>query len=68
MPRKHRMYLPGVPSHIVQRGNNREPSFFSEDDYRYYLACLKQGLKRYKVSLHAYGLMTNHVHGLPRVC
>jgi putative transposase len=62
MPRKHRMYLPGIPSHIVQRGNNREPCFFSEDDYRFYLSSLSKGLKRYKVILHAYVLMTNHVH------
>jgi putative transposase len=56
------MYLPGVPAHVVQRGNNRDACFFHEDDYRYYLAVLAEGLKRYRVSLHAYVLMTNHVH------
>ncbi len=62
MPRRPRMYLPGIPAHIVQRGNNREPCFFSDDDYRYYLERLGQALKRYRVRLHAYVLMTNHVH------
>lgn len=62
MPRKQRMYLPGVPAHVVQRGNNRDACFFHEDDYRFYLAMLAEGLKRYRVALHAYVLMTNHVH------
>jgi len=56
------MYIPGVPCHLVQRGNNREPCFFADDDYQYYLECIRQGLKRYKARLHAYVLMTNHVH------
>lgn len=62
MSRRPRMYLPGIPAHVVQRGNNREPSFFSEEDYGYYLDCLKRGLCRYRIKLHAYVLMTNHVH------
>lgn len=62
MSRKPRMYLPGIPAHIVQRGNNRNDCFFAEEDYRYYLLCLGEGLRRYNVSLHAYVLMTNHVH------
>lgn len=56
------MYLPGVPAHIVQRGNNRGACFFTDEDYSFYLECLGQGLERYRVSLHAYVLMTNHVH------
>lgn len=62
MPRKTRMYLPGVPAHVVQRGHNRNACFFSDDDCRFYLECLGQGLRRYGVQLHAYVLMTNHVH------
>lgn len=62
MPRKPRMYLPGVPCHIVQRGNNRQATFFSEEDYRFYLKCLLSATQRYKVNVHAYVLMTNHVH------
>jgi len=58
------MYLPGVPCHIIQRGNNREACFFSEQDYRFYLDCLEDACKRYCVSVHAYVLMTNHTHVL----
>ena len=62
MPRKPRMYLPGIPAHVVQRGNNRDICFFSDDDYQFYLEVLGQGCRRYDVQLHAYCLMTNHVH------
>ena len=62
MPRKPRFYLPGVPVHIVQRGNNRDAIFFDESDYLAYLDWLKDALKRYDCQLHAYVLMTNHVH------
>lgn len=62
MPRKPRMYLADIPAHIVQRGNNRDACFFSDDDYLFYLDVLGQGLRRYHVKLHAYCLMTNHVH------
>ena len=64
MPRKSRFYLPDVPVHLVQRGHNRRPCFGDEADYRFYLDALQEGLKRYNASLHAYCLMTNHVHWL----
>ncbi len=47
MPRKPRMYLADIPAHIVQRGNNRDACFFSDDDYLFYLDVLAQGLRRY---------------------
>ncbi len=62
MPRKSRVYVPGVPAHIVQRGHNRQATFFAEDDYHFYLDILAQGCRRYGVQLHAYCLMTNHIH------
>lgn len=62
MPRKPRMFVPGIPVHVVQRGNNRQATFFDEQDYLIYLEALAQGLKRYRADLHAYVLMTNHVH------
>jgi putative transposase len=40
MPRKPRMYLPGVSCHVIQRGNNRDATFFAEQDYQFYLECL----------------------------
>ena len=62
MPRKTRMYLPDIPVHVVQRGNNRDACFFCEDEYRYFLDRLREGQGRFGVALHAYVLMTNHVH------
>ncbi len=62
MPRKPRFFLPEVPVHIVQRGHSREPVFFEDHDYSAYLRWLKEGAERYKVDIHAYVLMTNHIH------
>jgi len=62
MPRKRRMYLSDVPSHVVQRGNDRHACFFEEENYLFYLHCLGEACKRYGVAVHAYVLMTNHVH------
>lgn len=56
------MYLPGIPAHVVQRGNNKGPCFFQEEDYRVYLAALMDAAVKYEVAVHAYVLMTNHVH------
>jgi putative transposase len=62
MPRKPRFFLPGVPVHVVQRGNNRQPIFFDDFDYRAYLDGLKEASERWACRIHAYVLMTNHVH------
>ncbi len=62
MPRKPRLVLPGVPQHVIQRGHNREPCFYSEDDYVRYLDNLYQAAELNQVAIHAYVLMTNHVH------
>lgn len=64
MPRLPRFNLPGVPQHIIQRGNNRQACFFTGDDYRFYLECLKAAAAREGCDIHAYVLMTNHVHVL----
>ncbi len=62
MPRKPRFHVPGIPVHVVQRGNNRQAVFYDEQDYRTYLGWLKEGAQRYRCAIHAYVLMTNHVH------
>ncbi|VAW89894.1 Transposase and inactivated derivatives [hydrothermal vent metagenome] len=64
MPRRARMYLPGLPYHIVQRGNNREACFLEPDNYQFYLELWKKLSRRYGVAIHAYCLMTNHIHFL----
>jgi putative transposase len=62
MPRKPRFNLPGIPQHVIQRGNNREQCFMTEADYQRYLDDLSQSATRFSCQLHAYVLMTNHVH------
>jgi putative transposase len=62
MPRRSRIHLPGLPLHIVQRGHNRDACFFGEDDYHAYRHWLGEALKSSACQLHAYALMTNHVH------
>jgi putative transposase len=62
MPRKPRMYLAGVPCHVLQRGNNHAACFFTDYDYAFYLAVLADACRRYRVRVHAYVLITNHVH------
>ena len=62
MPRRARIVVPGIPWHIIQRGNNRSACFYTDDDYRKYLATLKEQAKKYDCLIHAYCLMTNHVH------
>ena len=62
MPRKPRFYLPNIPVHIVQRGHSREPVFFENADYQAYLFWLQEAALRYGCDIHAYTLMTNHIH------
>ena len=62
MPRKPRFFLADIPAHIVQRGHSREPVFFEHGDYRAYLTWLGEAARRYDCAIHAYVLMTNHVH------
>ena len=62
MPRKRRPYMAGVPCHIVQRGNNRQACFFGDDDFGFFMNVLTNTLEEFEVDLHAFVLMTNHVH------
>lgn len=62
MPRRARIALPDVPLHLIQRGNNRQACFFAEDDCRFYLDWLAEQAPRCGCRLHAWVLMTNHVH------
>ena len=62
MPRPKRICIPGLPHHVVQRGNNRSATFYCDDDYASYLTFLRDAAHKHQVSVHAYALMTNHVH------
>jgi putative transposase len=62
MPRPPRLEYPGITLHVVQRGNNRQVCFFRDRDREYYLHQLGKLLHELSCELHAYVLMTNHVH------
>ena len=62
MPRRARIVLPNVPVHLIQRGNNRQPCFFADEDYQRYLDWLTEYASKWDCRIHAYVLMTNHVH------
>src|SRR5215213_4820587 len=62
MPRQPRLLLPGVALHIVQRGNNRNACFVGDHDYLCYLTYLRKLSPKHGCVVHAYCLMTNHVH------
>ncbi len=62
MARPPRLELAGAPLHIIQRGVNRAACFFGDVDRRFYLKCLGKFAVRRGCLVHAYVLMTNHVH------
>ena len=62
MARLPRFDLPGIAQHVIQRGNDRQPCFAAEEDYLHYLQELDEAAMRFGCAIHAYVLMTNHVH------
>lgn len=62
MARLPRLDLPGIPQHIVQRGNDHQPCFAEAGDYLRYRQELREAAAKHGCALHAYVLMTNHVH------
>ena len=62
MARHPRLELAGVPLHVIQRGVNRSACFFTDIDRRFYLKCLAKYAGRRGCAIHAYVLMSNHVH------
>jgi len=62
MPRTARFIVPCVPLHILQRGHNRCPCFVEASDYDLYLRLLEQFSHLHGCRVHAYALMTNHIH------
>jgi putative transposase len=68
MPRAARVIVVDVPYHVTQRGNRKQDVFYSDGDYRMYLAWLNDYAERYGLEILAYCLMPNHVHivAIPR--
>jgi putative transposase len=62
MPRSRRLIFPGAPHHVIQRGHNKERCFFRERDFVLYLGLLQEYARKHGCQIHAYVLMTNHVH------
>ncbi len=62
MPRRPRVTLPHLPLHVIQRGNNHQACFVADEDYGFYLDWLKEYAGKTGCAIHAYVLMTNHVH------
>ncbi|MGQ0546529.1 MAG: transposase [Betaproteobacteria bacterium] len=62
MPRPLRLFIPGVATHLIQRGVNRGACFRHETDYVVYLLQLRDFSRKLGCAVHAYCLMTNHVH------
>jgi putative transposase len=62
MARLPRFFVPDTPQHVIQRGNNRQAIFQTPDDRAFYKDCLAFAARRHGVVVHAYVLMTNHVH------
>uniref|UniRef100_UPI001E2EAAD4 transposase n=1 Tax=Methylophilus sp. Leaf408 TaxID=2876561 RepID=UPI001E2EAAD4 len=62
MARLPRFVLFGHPQHVIIRGNNRAPVFAAEDDYQFFLDKLADAAKKHQCDIHAYVLMTNHIH------
>ena len=62
MARQPRLDVPGIPQRVVQRGNNRLPCFLDDSNRRRYLQLLRESSLATGCALHAYVLMTNHVH------
>ena len=62
MARRPRLFAAGVLYHVIVRGNQRQKTFTSESDYRAYIERLGWYRKKYGYAIHAYCLMSNHVH------
>ena len=62
MPRSLRNYQPGACVHVMQRGDNHAHVFHDDEERHHYLGLLDEACQRHACDLHAYVLMTNHVH------
>jgi len=62
MARLPRLCLSGIPQHIIQRGNNRQICFASNEDFAAYAYWLNEYSAKYEIAIHAWVFMTNHVH------
>ncbi|RJG07268.1 transposase [Noviherbaspirillum cavernae] len=64
MARLPRLVVPQQPHHIIQRGIDRQPIFRDAADYTAFLAWLREASRQFKVAIHAYVLLPDHLHVL----
>ncbi len=62
MGRYARQTITDVPYHVINRGNNHQPTFFNDDDYHYFLESLSYAKEKYPCRIYSFVFMTNHVH------
>ncbi len=62
MARRPRLFISDVPYHVLQRGNNKNPIFFSSRDYLFFLEVLQEAKLKHPCVIYGYCLMTNHFH------
>jgi len=62
MARLPRICLPDIPLHVIQRGNNRLACFGGNEDFSAYAHWLEEYSRKFRVAIHAWVFMTNHVH------
>ncbi len=62
MARLPRLVVPNHPHHLIQRGNDHQAIFRDADDYTKFLAWLREAAKQFRVAIHAYALMPDHLH------
>jgi putative transposase len=62
MARLKRLFIPGVPQHVMVRGNDKHDIFRTEADRYYFRGCLQEAALRNELAIHAYVLMSNHIH------
>ncbi len=62
MARLPRLIVPHQPHHVIQRGAGQQAVFRDDDDYLVFLKYLKESARQFKVAIHAYVLMPNHIH------
>jgi len=62
MPRRPRIFVTDLPYHIIQRGNNKSPIFFCDNDYYFFLKVLQEAKIKHPCFIYSYCLMPNHFH------
>lgn len=62
MARLPRLVVPHQPHHVIQSGNDRQSIFRDAEDYSVFLRWLREAAKQFRVAVHAYALMPDHLH------